>query len=105
MTGLFDPTLYWIPLGLLAFLFALVNLVLGVLGKKKGWQILLFLSLACALFTMLAEYQMIHQWVLHEDWAALMDVVPGAAGLLTTCVFIGVLINLIALILHIRNKK
>ena len=49
----------WLLLGALAFLLALVNLVLALLGKKRGQNALLFGSLACGILTMLEEYRQI----------------------------------------------
>lgn len=105
MTGIFDPTYYWIPLGVLAFAFALVNMICSLIGKRKGWQILLFLSLACGVFALLAQYQMINEWVQRSDWSALMDVVPGISDVLTFCTSAGVILNAIILFLNIKRKE
>ena len=104
MMGILHPMYYWFPLGLLAFVFAGVNLARALTGRRAGWQLLLFLSLACGVFALLAQYQMIRVWVLHSDWSALMDVVPGMSRLLTLCAFAGVLLNAAVLLLNLKRK-
>ena len=66
----------WVLYGALAFLLALVNLALALLGKGRGQNVLLFGSLACGVLTMLEEYRMAVEWVQKEDWSALLDVLP-----------------------------
>ena len=96
----------WLLLGALAFLLALVNLVLALLGKKRGQNALLFWSLACGILTMLEEYRLAVEWVQREDWSALMDVLPAMEMVLTAAVFLGLGLNLAALVLHrVRRKE
>lgn len=96
----------WLLLGALAFLLALVNLVLALLGKKRGQNALLFGSLACGILTMLEEYRLAVEWVQREDWSALMDVLPAMEMVLTAAVFLGLGLNLAALVFHrVRRKE
>ena len=96
----------WLLLGALALLLALVNLVLALLGKKRGQNALLFGSLACGILTMLEEYRLAVEWVQREDWSALMDVLPAMEMVLTAAVFLGLGLNLAALVLHrVRRKE
>ena len=96
----------WLLLGALAFLLALVNLVLALLGKKRGQNALLFGSLACGILTMLEEYRLAVEWVQREDWSALMDVLPVMEMVLTAAVFLGLGLNLAALVFHrVRRKE
>jgi len=105
MTGIFDPAYYWLPLGAAAFILAIANLVRILAGKRRGCAALMFFSLACGMLTMLAEYQMIHKWVLHGDWSALMDVVPANAVLLANCVAAGILLNAAALAANLWRER
>ena len=57
----------WVLYGALAFLLALVNLALALLGKGRGQNGLLFGSLACGVLNMLEEYRMAVEWVQKED--------------------------------------
>lgn len=96
----------WVLYGALAFLLALVNLALALLGKGRGQNGLLFGSLACGVLNMLEEYRMAVEWVQKEDWSALMDVLPAMEMVLTAAVFLGLGLNLAALVLHrVRRKE
>lgn len=96
----------WLFMGALAFLLALVNLALALLGKRRGQSALLFGSLACGVLAMLEEYRLAVQWVQKEDWSALMDVLPGMEMVLTAAVFLGLGFNLAAMVLHqVRRKE
>lgn len=95
----------WLLLGALAFLLALVNLALALLGKGRGQSLLLFGSLACGVLAMLEEYRLAVEWVQKEDWSALMDVLPSMELVLTAAVFAGLGLNLAALVLHRVWKK
>ena len=95
----------WLLMGALAFLLALVNLALALLGKRRGQNALLFGSLACGVLAMLEEYRLAVEWVQKEDWSALMDVLPAMELVLTAAVFAGLGLNLAALVLHRVWKK
>ena len=78
----------------------------GPAGKGAGQNGLLFGSLACCVLAMLEEYRMAVEWVQKEDWSALMDVLPGMEMVLTAAIFIGLSLNLAALVLHrVRRKE
>ena len=87
----------WLLLGALAFLLALVNLALALLGKRREQNGLLFGSLACGVLAMLEEYRLAVQWVQKGDWSALMDVLPCMEPVLTMAVLAGLGQNLTAL--------
>ncbi len=95
----------WLVCGSLAFLLALVNLAMALLGKKRGHAGLLFGSMACGALTLLEEYRMAVRWVQREDWSALMDVLPGMELILTWALFLGLGLNLAALVLRRRREK
>lgn len=103
MSELLNPFNYWIPLGILAFLFAIINLLRALNGKKKGWTVLLFLSLSCGVLVMLTEYLMINRWVQKGDWSALMDVVPTMSIVFSILVIAGIILNGIVLIKNARK--
>ena len=96
----------WLLLGALAFLLALVNLTLALLGKGREQNGLLFGSLACGVLAMLEEYRLAVQWVQKGDWSTLMDVLPAMEMVLTAAIFLGLGLNLAALVLHrVRRKE
>lgn len=97
----------WLVCGSLAFLLALVNLAMALLGKKRGHAGLLFGSMACGALTLLEEYRMAVRWVQREDWSALMDVLPCMEPVLTMAVLAGLGLNLAALLLRraVKGEK
>ena len=87
-----DWAYYWLLMGILAFGFVIANLIL------------LFASLSCGALTMLCMVQMVNNWVQKEDWSALLDCVPAMASWLTIALCLGILLNLLALCLHLRGE-
>ena len=86
----------WIIFGVSAIAAAVLNLLFWSKGKDPKW--FRFLSLALTALTLCAEYQMIADWVLREDWSALMDVVPTMTKSLWFLVGGSVAINAIPLL-------
>ena len=97
----------WLLLGALAFLLALVNLALALLGKGRGQNGLLFGSLACGCLALLEEYRLAVGWVRREGWSALMDVLPCMEPVHTMAVLAGLGLNLAALLLRraVKGEK
>ena len=56
-----DWAYYWLLMGILAFGFVIANLIRAALGKRRGWQVLLFASLSCGALTMLCMVQMVNR--------------------------------------------
>ena len=100
-----DWNIGWIFWGGAAFLLVIINLIRTLLGKRPGWQILMYASLSCGAMTVLKEYQMVAQWLQWGDLAAVQDVVPTMAGTLQTALWIGLLLNLAVLILNLRKDR
>lgn len=100
-----DWNIGWIFWGGAACLLGLINLIRSALGKRKGWQVLMFGSLACGVITVLKEYRMVAQWLRWGDMAAVQDVVPVMAETLQTAVLAGLLLNLAVLILNLRKER
>lgn len=95
----------WMLLGGFAFLFAGINLVRAITGKKQGWELLMLLSLSCGVFALVAEYQMIGHWAMANDWSAIGDVAPYMADALLWVAILGVVLNFAAALLHLRKNK
>ena len=87
----------WIVLGIGAIIFAALNIIWGIRGRETKW--FRFISLSLTALTMCAEYGLIKNWVVHEDWGALMDVVPGMTGALWFLVIASIVINGVSLFL------
>lgn len=95
----------WMPLGAAAFILVLINLIRGAMGKRRGWQILLFASLSCGLLAMMCALLEINGYVQERLVDSLLDVEPTLAKLSVWAVFLGIALNLIALCLHMRTEK
>ncbi|WP_092753409.1 hypothetical protein [Hydrogenoanaerobacterium saccharovorans] len=91
--------------GGIAFIIAIINLILVFTGKHKHCNILAFLSLSSGLLAMLSEYVLINGWVQAGDISALMDVVPTMNNILITAVCIGVVFNAIAVFVNYKKLK
>ncbi len=91
--------------GILAFLLAAVNLGRALCKKERGGHLLLFGSLACGCLALLEEYHLAVRWTEWEDWAALLDVLPGMERVLLTALFLGLALNLAAAVLYEGRKK
>ena len=86
----------WVILGLSAIVAAILNLLFWSRGKDS--KIFRFLSLSLTALTVCAIYSMDAQWVLKEDWSALMDVVPSMSRYLWGLVIASIALNGITLI-------
>lgn len=94
----------WMLLGCAAFVLVAVNLFQAALGKHRGWQILLFASLSCGALALMCALLTVGAYV--REWlaASLMDVVPTLVKLSAWSVCLGLVLNLLALYLHLRSK-
>lgn len=86
----------WILLGIGAIIAAGFNIIWTISGKDAKW--FRFISLSLTALTLCAFYSLNAVWVLHKDWGALEDVVPGIAGVLWRLTFISIALNSISLI-------
>lgn len=64
-------------------------------SERKGSALLLVLSLLSVTFNLLSIYNQISEWVWHQDWSALEDVVPAIQPILFFYVMLIILINLL----------
>lgn len=64
----------WLLFGVAAIVTAALNLAWMAQNKETKW--FRFASLSLTALTVCVFYSMDAKWVVHEDWSALMDVVP-----------------------------
>lgn len=81
----------WMILGVAAIVTAICNVSWTVKGKDAKW--FQFASLSLTALTLCAFYSMDAQWILNEDWSALMDVTPTASKVLWGLTIISILMN------------
>jgi len=85
----------WILLGISAIITAMLNVISSVRNKETKW--FRFISLSLTALTICAFYSLNKNWVLNEDWSALMDVVPATSAALWVLTISSILINSISL--------
>ena len=100
-----DLNWVWLLLGAAALLLALINLSRAALKEHRGWQWLLFASLSCGALTLLFALRAVNYWLRKGDWAAIEDVVPALAMLCSAAAGLGIILNLLALWLHLRAEN
>ena len=91
----------WVFFGIAAIVFAVLNIVWAIRRREAKW--FRFISMSLTALTVCAEYSLIKKWVMHEDWGALMDVVPGMTGALWFLVAASIVINGVSLLLEPRR--
>lgn len=94
----------WILIGACSVALSVCNLCFAFYRPKYvTWITYIALSFVC--FELVSEYNMVNQWVIHEDWSALMDVVPSMNGVVFCYAMIMVIGNGIALLIAHRKEK
>ena len=94
----------WPLLGAAAFVLVVVDLARAAMGKRRGWQALLFASLSCGILTLVYALLSIRNYVQEWDASSLLDVVPTLAVLSAWAACLGIALNLLALWLHMRRS-
>ncbi|WP_019152416.1 hypothetical protein [Robertmurraya massiliosenegalensis] len=93
----------WVILGVLAIVATLINLYMYVSGKD--YKLYMAMGLSFTALTLCAEYSLVSVWVEAEDWAALMDVVPGMERALWFLTMVSILLNIAPILLERLRKK
>ena len=90
-----DGYVMWLFFGITAIIAAILNVIRTLMYREAKW--FRFLSLSFTVFTVCAFYADAAQWVLAEDWSALMDVLPTTSNMLWSLTVTSVAINSISL--------
>ena len=85
----------WLFLGAAAIIAAVLNIVWTIRNQDAKW--FRFISLSLTTLTLWAEYSLVEKWVLHEDWSALTDAVPGTSKVLLALTIASILVNSVSL--------
>ncbi|MDD3919666.1 MAG: hypothetical protein PHO41_00610 [Eubacteriales bacterium] len=94
----------WMVFGIVSVLFLAANWFFTMKGsKKRNWA--MAGSLALTAFALLMEYRMAVHWVLKEDWAALLDVVPSMFPILAGYVILMTVGNIVPLFLKKKGNQ
>lgn len=86
----------WIILGVSAIIMTILNIVLTLTHRDTKW--LGYISLSLTALTLCALHSQTAQWVLTEDWSALMDVIPAMTRILWFLTIGSIVINGISLL-------
>ena len=85
----------WLMFGIGAIITAFLNIIwAGTEEKAKKYR---FLSLSLTALTLCSFYSQVSVWVAHEDWGALLDVVPSISAALWILTISSVVINSVSL--------
>lgn len=89
--------------GIIAIVATFINLYMYKVGKD--YKIAMAIGLSFTALTLCAEYSLVSMWVEAEDWAALMDVVPGMERALWFLTIVFILLNFAPILLDLKGKK
>ena len=90
-----EVNIMWFIFGLIAIIFAILNVIWTMRHREAKW--FRYLSLSFTILTLCAEYYQVSQWVVKEDWSALLDVVPYMQDSLWVLAIASILINGVSL--------
>ncbi|KZE37592.1 MFS transporter [Bhargavaea cecembensis] len=93
----------WIIVGVVAIAATFTNLYLYQAGKD--YKLAMAAGLSFTALTLCAEYSLVSEWVNAEDWAALMDVVPGMERALWVLTIVSILLNIAPVLLELKGKR
>ena len=93
----------WVIFGVIAIVVTVINLFLYAAGKD--YKLAMAMALSFTALTNSANYSNLTRWVKVEDWAAIMDVVPGMAKVFWFLTIISILLNISPIFLERIHKK
>ncbi|WP_025116070.1 hypothetical protein [Lysinibacillus fusiformis] len=93
----------WLLFGLIAIVATFINLYMYTTGKD--YKLAMAMGLSFTALTLCSEYSLVSRWVKVEDWAALGDVVPGMERALWFLTIVSILLNIVPILLELKNKK
>ena len=85
----------WFLFGLIAIIFAIFNVTWSMKHREAKW--FRYFSLSFTILELCAEYSQVSQWVVKEDWSALLDVVPYTSDGICGLAIASILINSVSL--------
>ncbi|MFJ7915648.1 MULTISPECIES: hypothetical protein [unclassified Lysinibacillus] len=93
----------WIILGIIAIVATLINLYMYVAGKD--YKLAMAIGLSFTALTLCSVHSLISGWVKVEDWAALLDVVPGMEKVVWFLTINSILLNITPILLELKGKR
>ncbi|UOQ83544.1 hypothetical protein [Gracilibacillus salinarum] len=92
----------WIILGVIAIIVTFINLYMYTAGKD--YKLAMALGLSFTALTLCAEYSLVSEWAIKEDWAALREV-PNYERVLWFVTIVSILLNIAPVLLERKSKK
>ncbi|MYL71588.1 hypothetical protein GLW00_12035 [Halobacillus litoralis] len=93
----------WLIFGVIAIVVTFINLFLYAAGKD--YKLAMALALSFTALTICADYSYLNRWIDAEDWAAIMDVVPGMSKVFWFLTIVSILLNISPIFLERIRKK
>lgn len=88
----------WIICGIVSVAFCLLAWIMAAKkNHKASWAAVC--SLALVSLTILMEYRMVLNWIVKEDWSAVLDAVPSMLPVLTGYVIVMFLANIVPVVI------
>ena len=85
----------WLLFGLISIIFAILNVLWTIRHRDAKW--FRYLSLSFTILTLCAGYNQVSQWVVKEDWSALLDVIPYTSDSIWGLAIASILVNSVSL--------
>lgn len=92
----------WVILGVIAIIVTFINLYMYASGKDYKFAMALALSFTA--LTLCAEYSLVSDWVVREDWSALGEI-PNFERVLWFLTVVSILLNIAPILLERKRKK
>lgn len=90
-------------LGLIAIVSTFINLYMYKTGKD--YKLAMAMGLSFTALTVCAVNSLVSNWVKAEDWGALLDVVPTMEKALWFLTIVSILLNIVPILLELKDKK
>ena len=85
----------WLLFGVIAIITAVLNVVWTMRHRDAKW--FRFVSISFTAFTLCAFLSQVNEWVIIEDWSAMIDVLPSTTKVMWFLTVSSVIINSISL--------
>lgn len=93
----------WLFFGFIAIVFAILNLSFSITGRDPAY--FRFLSMSFTALTLCALYSQDAEWIINNDFSALMDVVPAMSKACYILTLVSIFINGISLYKNYKTKR
>lgn len=91
-------------LGLVAWLFPVINLMMFKKQENRSWIILSVLSISACAISLCFQIFYYNHLVKIEDWSALMDTTGAVAFVVVVLLIVTIILNIMTLILYLSRR-